>query len=76
MATFLYLCLRISFVEYLLGDMILAAPVIKEGATTRRIYLPVGKWKDGNTGEIHDGKKWIENYPAPLDTLPYFIRQT
>jgi myogenesis-regulating glycosidase len=59
----------------LLGETILAAPVIEEGKTTRDIYLPVGSWKDGNTGEVHEGKKWIKDYPAPLDVLPYFIKQ-
>lgn len=63
------------FTEYLLGDKYLVAPVIEEGQTSRRIFLPTGTWKDGNTDEIHNGSKWIENYSAPLDTLPYFIRE-
>jgi alpha-glucosidase len=59
-----------------LGDTILVAPVVVEGAVKRDIYLP-GKfgWKDGNTEEIHQGPKWLRNYDAPLSVLPYFIRQ-
>lgn len=64
------------FTEYLLGDKILAAPVITEGATSRSIYLPKGKWRDGNNEEnVYEGPQRIENYAAPLGVLPYFIRE-
>lgn len=59
--------------QYMLGDTILVAPIVKEGAKKRDVYLPIGKWKDGNSEEIHEGKKWI-SYSADLDTLPYFIK--
>lgn len=58
--------------EYLLGETLLVAPVIQEGATRRDIYLPKGIWLDINRGAIINGPKWLRNYPAPLDTLPYF----
>ena len=61
------------FAEYLLGDEILVAPVTQEGAVTRDIYLPSGKWKDGNSDIIHVGPKKIDEYEAPLDVLPYFL---
>ncbi|XP_025269481.1 myogenesis-regulating glycosidase-like isoform X2 [Camponotus floridanus] len=57
--------------EYLLGETILIAPVIQEGAISRDIYFPAGIWLDQNHKTI-SGPKWIRNYPAPLDTLPYF----
>ncbi|XP_066597048.1 myogenesis-regulating glycosidase [Prorops nasuta] len=59
--------------EFLLGDYILVAPVIEEGAESRDIYLPEGEWLDG-TGKIYLGKRWIKNYKAPLNVLPFFIR--
>ncbi|XP_070507787.1 myogenesis-regulating glycosidase-like [Chironomus tepperi] len=59
--------------QYLLGDKIMVAPVIMDGATTRKVYIPSGKWKDGNSDRVYEGKTWY-NYSAPLDTLPYFIR--
>ncbi|KAJ8922533.1 hypothetical protein NQ315_007563 [Exocentrus adspersus] len=61
--------------EYLLGDSILVAPVIIEGATSRDVYLPKGNWKDGNSDTTYEGPTTIEDYPAPLEVLPYFIKQ-
>lgn len=58
----------------MLGDSILVAPVVVEGATSRDIYLPQGTWidQDGNT---YQGKAWLRNYPAPLSVVPYFVKQ-
>ncbi|KAG5875299.1 hypothetical protein JTB14_028449 [Gonioctena quinquepunctata] len=61
--------------EFLLGEKILVAPVILEGATSRKVYLPVGSWKDGNSDQIYEGPIELPNYSAPIDTLPYFIKQ-
>lgn len=61
--------------EFLLGESILAAPVLEQGAVTRHIYLPRGTWTDGNTKATIIGPRWIMNYPAPLNVLPYFIRR-
>ncbi|KAM3958509.1 myogenesis-regulating glycosidase [Aphomia sociella] len=58
--------------EFLLGEKLLAAPVVEEGATSRDIYLPRGLWRDGNTGETYAGPTWLLDYAAPLDILPYF----
>ncbi|XP_029674383.1 myogenesis-regulating glycosidase-like [Formica exsecta] len=58
--------------EYLLGETILVAPVIEEGAISRDVYFPAGTWLDLNRGTIINGPKWLRNYPAPLDILPYF----
>ncbi|KAJ8922534.1 hypothetical protein NQ315_007564 [Exocentrus adspersus] len=61
--------------EFLLGENILVAPVIIEGAISRDVYLPKGSWKDGNSDEIYEGPITIEDYPAPMEVLPYFIKQ-
>lgn len=63
------------FLEFLLGDKILAAPVIHQGAVTRHVYLPKGKWLDPNLNKTHTGPNWLNDYPAPINVLPYFIRQ-
>jgi alpha-glucosidase (family GH31 glycosyl hydrolase) len=59
----------------MLGDTILAAPVLDDGARARDIYLPVGTWVSGNDGASYTGPTWLRNYPAPLDVVPYFIKQ-
>lgn len=59
-----------------MGNKILAAPVIVQGATSRSIYLPVGKWRDGNNNDtVYEGPITLDNYPAPLGVLPYFIHE-
>jgi hypothetical protein len=47
-----------------------------EGAVTRDVYLPEGYWKDMNLGLYYSGPTWLRDYPAPLDTLPYFTLVT
>lgn len=57
-----------------MGDEILVAPVLEEGKTARNIYLPEGKWIDQKDGQTHQGPLWLNNYAAPLDVLPYFVK--
>lgn len=52
----------------------MAAPVLRQGQVTRNVYLTAGTWQDGNTGVNHIGPKWLMNYDAPIETLPYFIK--
>lgn len=73
--TNIFIAAGIFFAEFLLGEKILAAPVIEQGATERNIYLPAGRWTDGNTKEVYEGKQWIMKYQAPIGILPYFIRE-
>lgn len=58
--------------EYMLGDLILVAPVMEPGKLSRDIYLPAGIWEDMNTGLFQEGPILIKDYPAPLDVLPFF----
>jgi alpha-glucosidase (family GH31 glycosyl hydrolase) len=61
--------------EYLIGDDLLVAPVIVEGARSRDIYLPPGTWQSGwDPSEVHEGGQWLRDYPAPLNVLPLFER--
>lgn len=60
--------------EYLLGEDILVAPVVREGQVERNIYLPAGQWRDGNDNTVYEGPIWLNDYPAPLSVLPYFIK--
>jgi alpha-glucosidase (family GH31 glycosyl hydrolase) len=65
-----------SSAEFLLGDDLLAAPVLEPGAVSRDVYLPSGQWRDeaDPLHPIYTGPLWLRNYPAALDTLPYFTR--
>ena len=56
---------------FLLGDDVLVAPVLEEGATTRRVLLPEGAWFHGDTGERFEGS--AELAVTDGDT-PWFIR--
>jgi alpha-glucosidase len=60
--------------EYLFGPEVLVAPIMDEGATHRKVYLPAGEWIDFWNDTAYSGPKWIE-VAAPLDTLPLFVRQ-
>nr|AHH86053.1 glycoside hydrolase family 31 [Callosobruchus maculatus] len=60
--------------EYLVGEKILVAPILEQGATSRKIYLPAGNWTDGNNGKKYKGPVTIDAYPAPIDVLPWFTR--
>ena len=59
--------------QYRFGRDLLVAPVVEEGATMRRLYLPRGDWHDlwGNT--IYTGGQWI-TVDAPLDRIPVFVQ--
>ena len=60
--------------EFMMGDELLVAPVLKKGATSRKVVLPPGKWS-ADDGQVYDGPATIE-VSAPLSRLPYFVKQT
>jgi alpha-glucosidase (family GH31 glycosyl hydrolase) len=60
--------------EFMLGNDILAAPVLTPGARTQDIYLPAGAWHDYWGGQLFEGNQRLNNYPAPLEKLPLFER--
>jgi len=58
---------------YLLGDSLLVAPVLEEGARTRRAYLPAGRWVSFWDEATYDGPGYVE-LPAPLEQIPLLVR--
>lgn len=58
--------------EYLFGDSLLVAPFIEEDQTSRKVYLPEGKWHDLFTGRCYEGKKWHES--DRKSRLPVYIK--
>ena len=63
--------------QFVVGDTIMVAPVLEKGANKRHIYLPDGKWADGNNrNKVYEGYRWLYDYKAPLSSLPFFIKQS
>lgn len=52
---------------FLLGDAILVAPVVEQGATTREVTLPPGTWINWWTLESQSGTVVVD---APLEQMP------
>ena len=59
--------------QYLWGKSLLVAPVVEQGATIRRVYLPPSAWYDFWTGERLDGGREIDR-PVDLETIPLYVR--
>ena len=59
--------------QFLLGDALLVAPVLDEGATSRELLLPPGEWFAWENGELHAGDQRL-TIPVTLDTLPLYVR--
>ncbi len=60
--------------EYMWGSEVLVAPVLKQGAVSRNVYIPDGKWIDWNNPEVDYLGPAEFSYNAPLETIPLFIR--
>ena len=59
--------------QYMFGSEYLVAPVLESGITSRKVYLPEGKWENFNTKEVVEGGKTIE-VPCPIDSIPVFYK--
>jgi alpha-glucosidase len=59
--------------EFLFGSDLLVAPVLKEGATERAVYLPKGDWYDYWTGRKFSGGATIQ-VTVTLENFPLFVR--
>jgi alpha-glucosidase len=59
--------------EWLLGRDVLVAPVVRQGARARRVYLPAGCWRRPTTGRRYRGRRHV-TVRAPLTVLTYFFR--
>lgn len=59
--------------EFMVGTQILVAPVVQQGARSRSVYLPKGRWASYFDGKWYEGGRYI-TVRAPLDTCPVFIR--
>ncbi|WP_413099409.1 glycoside hydrolase family 31 protein [Streptomyces sp. Inha503] len=58
---------------FLLGDALLVAPVLEEGARRRPVRLPRGRWYDTVTGRAYHGPGRVV-LDAPLSGIPVLAR--
>ncbi len=58
---------------FLLGDALLVAPVLEEGAVRRTVPLPRGRWYDTVSGLAYQGPGRV-SLDAPLDRVPVLAR--
>ncbi len=60
--------------QWLLGDDVLVAPIVREGATSRSVSFPRGCWRrEGSGGARYRGPRRA-TVRAPVGVLPYFFR--
>lgn len=60
--------------EYLLGDVLLVAPMTLEDGTQRKVYLPEGTWHDFWEDIIYEGGREYVIH-AEYDRIPVFVRE-
>ncbi len=60
--------------QFMNGEWFLVAPVYKSEGKRDSIYLPKGKWIDYWNGKEYEGSTWVNNYDAPLEKLPLFVK--
>lgn len=59
--------------EYCLGDDVLVAPVVDEGATSRTVYFPEGTWVQWGGSQRVTGPTEVV-VQAPVGEIPVFVR--
>lgn len=59
--------------QYLWGHDIMIAPVLTQGAKSRKVVIPEGKWVDMNDlTKVYSNT--VIDYPVELATIPMFVR--
>lgn len=59
--------------EYLFGESMLVCPLTYEDGTSRKVYLPRGRWYNFFTGESVEGGQTFEIHAA-YDEIPVFVK--
>ena len=60
--------------SFLLGSALFVAPVVEQGAASREVELPPGRWFDFADATVHDGPATVE-VEAELSDIPVFLRE-
>ena len=59
--------------EFLFGSDLLVAPVLREEAGDREVYLPAGDWYDYHRGWRFEGRR-THLVPVTMEAIPVFVR--
>jgi alpha-glucosidase len=59
--------------QFLLGESLLVAPILRPEARVRSVYLPVGQWFDFWSGGLYDGGQHVLIEAVP-EHIPVFVR--
>lgn len=59
--------------QFMLGEGLMAAPLIANTGDSRRVYFPAGTWYELKTGKKIEGNQWLEIAPA-LDEIPLYVQ--
>lgn len=62
------------FLQFLIGPNIMIAPVTTDGARQVEVYIPSSHWYNYYSGTKISYQKQFVTVPAPLDTIPIFLR--
>lgn len=61
--------------QFLIGNDLMAAPILEKGATSRKVYFTTMDWYNLHDGtRYHPGTSMIENVKV-TDKVPLFIRE-
>lgn len=61
--------------QFIFGEELLVAPVLKKGERVKRVYLPDGEWIDFNDKKTEYLGGQTVAYKAPLNTIPIFVKK-
>lgn len=59
--------------QFMIGDTLLVAPILSEGAASRSVYFPAGTWFNVWTGEPIEGGRTV-TVAGPIGSPPVFAR--
>jgi hypothetical protein len=59
--------------QFMFGDAFLVAPVLEANCSSRRVYIPEGRWYDFWSGTLTAGPQ-ITRLNAPLNRIPLLVR--
>ena len=59
--------------QFMLGEWIMVAPVIKTRQRTRLLFIPAGTWFDYHNNKQIEGPGWLD-IDVTLDSMPIFVR--